>query len=133
MRIVKIVLIAVVVYVGLVAFFEAFVGVSQGGRETYMVITTFDGQGKPHERVVAPFNSQGKLYVGANHWPRAWYSQLIANPHVRATIAKQTHDYVAVPLRGEELTRIESEYRLPIWVRALTGFPPRRFVRLDPV
>jgi hypothetical protein len=34
--------------------------------------------------------------------------------------------------RGDELARVASRYRLPLLLRVLTGFPPRRFLRLDP-
>jgi hypothetical protein len=33
---------------------------------------------------------------------------------------------------GEEATRIDAEHPHPAWFRFVTGYPPRKFVRLDP-
>jgi len=43
-------------------------------------------------------------------------------------------DYVAVVVTGDEFDRIAAEFRLPLFMRFLMGFPPERnIVRLDPV
>ena len=38
----------------------------------------------------------------------------------------------AVPVTGAERDQISRDYSLPFWVRLLTGFPPRSYLRLDP-
>ena len=132
MKAVKIALIALVVYVGIVAAFESLIGFMQPTRGTTMTITTFDPDGTSHDRVVARLEVDGKLYAAANHWPRAWYRRVRANPEMKATIDGQTRDYHAVPVEGEEHDRVNTQHPLPFVFRVLTGFPPRYFVRLDP-
>jgi hypothetical protein len=132
MKALKIVAIVALVYVGIVAAFESLIGVLQPSSGATLVITTFDEQGAPHDRVVSRLESDGKLYVAANHWPRAWYERALANPQVKATIDGAQGDYRAVPVTGAEHDQVERENSLPVFFRILTGFPPRYFVRLDP-
>src|SRR5262245_25534739 len=132
MKPLRILVIVAVVYVGIVAAFESLIGVLQPESGKVLVITTFDEGGTPHDRVVSRLESDGKLYVAANHWPRAWYRRALANPEVQATIDGQKADYVAVPITGAEHDRVNGENSLPLVFRILTGFPPRYLVRLDP-
>lgn len=132
MRILKIIAIVVVVYVGIVTAFESMIGYLQPQAGTTLVITTFDANGASHDRVVSRLQSDGHLYVAANHWPRAWYRRALKNPDVQATIDGQKHDYRAVPVTGEEHARVDGEHSLGFVFKVLTGFPPRYFVRLDP-
>ena len=57
-------------HTGCVTALAAFQPENLGG-ET-IVITTADADGEPHERVLSPVDSDGRLFVSANHWPRAW-------------------------------------------------------------
>jgi len=132
MKIVKIAAIVLVVYVAIVAAFESLLGVLQPRAGTTMVITTFDESGAAHDRVVSRLESDGKLYVAANHWPRAWYDRALDNPEMRVTLDGETRDVRAVPVTGVEHERVDAEHPLPPVFRILTGFPPRYFVRLDP-
>ena len=132
MKIVKIAAIVLVVYVAIVAAFESLLGVLQPRAGTTMVITTFDASGAAHDRVVSRLESDGNLYVAANHWPRAWYERALDNPEMRVTLDDETRDVRAVPVTGEEHERVDAEHPLPPVFRILTGFPPRYFVRLDP-
>ena len=117
---------------GIVVTFEALIGVIQPQAGEVLVITTFDGDGAPNDRVVSRLQSAGQLYVAANHWPRAWYSRTLANPKLEVTANGETAEYRAVPITGAERGRIDAEHRLGIVFRALTGFPPPEFVRLEP-
>jgi hypothetical protein len=108
------------------------IGTLQPKAGSTLTITTFDEKGTAHDRVVSKLESDGKLYVAANHWPRAWYRRALANPDVQATIDGQKTDYHAVPVTGDEHERVDASNRLPFFFRILTGFPPRYFVRLDP-
>jgi len=128
----KIALIVVVVYVGIVTVFESMIGFMQRAGASTLVITTFDEGGTAHERVVSKLETDGHLYVAANHWPRAWYRRALANPDVEATIEGAKHSYRTVPVEGAEQDRVESENRHGLVFKVLTGFPPRRFLRLDP-
>ena len=132
MKAVKIVAIAFLVYVGIVVAFESSIGILQPSSGSTLVITTFDAGGTSHERVVSRLESDGHLYVAANHWPRAWYRRALANPDVQATVDGQKRDYRAVPVTGAEHDRVGSENGLPFVFRIVTGFPPRYFLRLDP-
>ena len=132
MKALKIVAIAVLVYVGIVAAFESLIGFLQPSAGATLVITSFDAAGAPHDRVVSRLESDGRLYVAANHWPRAWYRRALANPEVQATIDGKKGDYRAVPVTGAEHERVEGENRHGVVFRILTGFPPRYFLRLDP-
>ena len=109
MKALKIVAIVVLVYVGIVAAFESLIGDPAAHRGSTLVITTFDGDGTPHDRVVSRLESDGRLYVAANHWPRAWYRRALANPEVQATIDGKKGDYRAVPVTGAEHDRVEGD------------------------
>jgi hypothetical protein len=132
MKALKIVVIALLVYVGIVVAFESLIGTLQPTTESTLVITTFDPDGTAHDRVVARLESEGKLYVATNHWPRAWYRRALANPDVQATLASGKADYRAVPVTGEEHVRVDAEHNLGPIFRFITGFPPRHIMRLDP-
>lgn len=132
MKIVKIVGIVFLVYVGIVVAFESLLGYFQPADGNTMVIATTDEDGAKNPRVVAKLESDGKLYVAANHWPRAWYHIVLENPQLEVTIDEVTEDYLAVPVIGAEHDKVNSEHALPLFFRVLTGFPPRYLVRLDP-
>jgi hypothetical protein len=131
MKALKIVAIVALVYVGVVVAFESLLGYVQPTSEATLVITTFDEDGA-HDRVVSRLESDGRLYVAANHWPRAWYTRALENPDVQVTWEGQKSDYRAVPVNDAEHERVDGEHSLPAVFRILTGFPPRYFVRLDP-
>jgi len=120
------------VYVGIVAAFESLIGTLQPKAGSTLVITTYDGDGAPHDRVVSRLESEGQLYVAANHWPRAWYERALANPEVQVTVDSQKRDYRAVPVTGAEHDRVDAANSLGVVFRILTGFPPRYFLRLEP-
>lgn len=132
MKALKIVVIVALVYVGIVVAFETLLGLIQPTNEGTIVITTTDAQGRSNDRVLTSVESDGKLYVSANHWPRAWYKAVLANPDVQVTVDGQRGDYVAVPVTGAEHDRLMVEHAHPLVFRFITGFPPRYFVRLDP-
>jgi hypothetical protein len=132
MKALKIVAIVLLVYVGIVVAFESLIGFFQPTAGTTLVITTFDVDGTPHDRVVSRLESGGQLYVAANHWPRAWYERALENPEVQISRDGQKSDHRAVPVTGEEHDRVDSDNSLGVIFRILTGFPPRYFLRLDP-
>ena len=132
MRPLKIAVVLIVVYACAVAAFEALIGSVQPSDASTLVLVTFDEAGKPHERVISRLDSDGHVYVSANHWPRAWYRRALAHPDVEATIDGKKGGYRAVPVTGAEADRVDAEHPHGLWFRVLTGFPPRRFVRLDP-
>ena len=127
-------------YLGVVVAFESLVGYMgrrharrgvQAG-ETWLQITA-TVEGEDRSVVVEGVESAGRTYVAANHWPKVWYRRMVENPDVRVTAKGRQAAFRAVPVSGDERSRVESEYRLPLIVRILSGFPPRAFLRLDPV
>ena len=131
MKALKIASITVLVYLGIIVAFESLIGVFQPTAGSILVITTFEGDGTPHDRVVSRLESDGQLYVAANHWPRAWYNRALENPEVQVTVDGEKGDYRAVPVTGAEHDLVDTENSLAVVFRILTGFPPRYFVRLD--
>jgi hypothetical protein len=132
MKALKIVTILVVVYAGIVITFESLMGYFQPEYQKTLVITTTDQDGQKNDRVLVRLESNDLLYVAANHWPRAWYNQALANPNVQIDMDGELGNYEAVPVVGEEHDRIKAENKLGMVILFLTGFPPRYFVRLDP-
>ncbi|MBW2396688.1 MAG: hypothetical protein JRG95_20760 [Deltaproteobacteria bacterium] len=132
MKPLKIIAIVLGVYIGIVVAFESLIGVIQPTAGETLVITTSDAPGSSHDRVLAHLTSDEKLYVAANHWPRAWYKRALEQPDVDVTIEGKTTARRAVPVSGDEHERVESDNGLPLAFRFVTGFPPRYFLRLDP-
>ena len=120
------------VYLGIIVAFESLLGYFQPASESTLVITTTDEGGTTNDRVLARLESNGRLYVAANHWPRAWYEQALENPSVQVAVDGEKRAYLAIPVTDEEHYRVDSENSLGVVLRILTGFPPRYFVRLDP-
>ena len=132
MKALKIVAIVFLVYLGVVVAFESAIGFFQPANDSTLVITTFDDAGTPHDRVLSRLESDHQIYVAANHWIREWYNRLLANPEVQVSVNGEKGDYLAVPVAGAEHDRIDRENSLGVFLRILTGFPPRHIVRLDP-
>ena len=133
MKLAKLAAILVLVYAALVAAFESMIGYKQPMQPgSSLVITTYEPDGSAHDRVVSRLESDGRIYVAANHWPRAWYRRALANPEVSATIDGNKANYRAVPVTGDEEARVAREHPVGTGFRVMTGFPPRYFVRLDP-
>ena len=132
MKNVKWLIILFLVYAGIVVTFESLLGYFQPAGQGTLVITTSAGDGSLSDRVLAHLESNGQLYVAANHWPRAWYTNALANPNVQVRVDGTKSAYRAVPVSGTEHDRVDQEHRLGIVFQILTGFPPRYFVRLDP-
>lgn len=132
-KVVKWTAIVLAVYVGIVVLFESMLGVFQPEGGSTLAITTTAGDGSSHERVLARLESNGQLYVAANHWPRAWYRHALENPRVEVSFDGEEGTYRAVPVSEETHERLSEEFAAGLFFKFLTGFPPRRFLRLEPV
>ena len=132
MKAVKLIAILVLVYVGIIVAFESLLGFFQPTSQSTLVITTTDEDGTTNDRVLDRLESNGQLFVAANHWPRAWYRQALENPSVQVAMDGEKAAYLAIPVTDEEHDRVNSENSTGVVFRILTGFPPRYFVRLDP-
>ena len=131
MRIIKIIAILFLLYVAIVGIFESLLGYYQPSPDGTLVITTTNIDGEQANRVLARIISDEKLYVAANHWPRAWFHQAQENPNVSVTVGTQTKHYTAVTVSPEEFARVNADHALPTLFRILTGLPPRYILRLD--
>ncbi len=121
-----------VVYAILVAAFETFLGYSQPTNEGTLIITTTNTAGEQKDRVLSKIQIEDTLYVAVNHWPRSWYRQTLANPNVQVEVNSAKGDYVATEVEGSERDKVNAARPLGLFFKVLTGFPPRRFIRLDP-
>lgn len=121
-------------YIGSIVWFETQLGVNQPQGSTSLVLATFSDENERHERVLRLEQIDGNNYIAVNHWPRRWYGYALNNPEVEVKMPGEDsfEPYVAVPLEGEELERVSEEYAFGFEFRFRTGFPPRRFLRLDP-
>ncbi|MDH3206586.1 MAG: nitroreductase family deazaflavin-dependent oxidoreductase [Gemmatimonadota bacterium] len=133
MKALKWIVISLIAYAGLVMTFESLLGTLQPAGGGTLVITTTDASGTTHDRVVSRLESGGRLYVAANHWPRAWYRRALDNPTVRVALEGASGDYEAVPVTDAEHISVNRDNELGLVFRVLTGFPPRYFLRLDPL
>ena len=132
-RVAKTLGVGLLAYVALVVVFETLLGVLQPDTGDTIVITTTDSDGVSSDRVLGRDFAGGKHYASANHWPRAWYNNALANPRVRVTMDGSTADYIAVPVDDEEHERVAEEIGNGIVFKIMVGFAPQRFLRLDPV
>ena len=132
-RIGKIIGGALIGYVALVVGFETLLGVVQPDTGDTIVITTTDAEGVSSDRVLGRDFAGGQHYASANHWPRAWYRNALANPRVRVTMDGATADYIAVPVDDAEHERVAAEIGNGFLFKLMVGFAPQRFLRLEPV
>jgi hypothetical protein len=129
----KIVIGILIGYVGIIAAFETMMGIVQPEQGQVLKITTTGDDGVANDRVVSWLDDDGTVFVSANHWPRAWYNEAIANPQVQVTIDGERSDYLAVPVEDDgEWQRLDTKFAHPFLFKLITGFPPRLFLRLEP-
>jgi len=127
----KIAIILLVLYALLVVLFESSLGYFQPESASTLQIATINADGTVNQRILARIDSAGQLYVAANHWPRAWYREALANPSVEVNLENGQGSYISVPVEGAEHDSVNADNSLGLMFRMLTGFPPRYFLRLD--
>ncbi len=131
---VKTVVAVLTLYVLVVVAFESLLGYYQPRGDSNLVLTFTGDDGKPRQRVLSLFESDGELYLAANHWPRRWFRTVRRHPDVHIEFggerAGQSGDYRLIEVTGAEHQRVLADNRLPFAARLLMGFPPREFVRL---
>lgn len=133
MRVVRWIGIVLIGWIAIVVAFESMIGIMQPESGDTLVITTIDSDGETSDRVLARLESEGRVFVAANHWPRAWYREALESPVVEVTIEGARGRYRAVPVSEAEHARLQAENPHALTFRILTGFPPREFLRLDPL
>ena len=118
-------------YIAMVTYFEARLGYLQPAGGSSIVIATFNNDDERHERVVRLTKIDGENYIAAQHWPRAWYYQALDHPDIEVKMSSEFQPYTAVPLSGSELEHVKDVYQMSLGFRFRTGFPPRKFMRLN--
>ena len=115
---------------GCMTAFAAFQPENVGGQT--IVLTSTDAAGTSYERVLSPIDEGDRLFVAANHWPRAWYRRVLANPNVSVRRGDEKREYRAVPVSAEERERLLDESGFPTIAYLFTGFARREFLLLEP-
>ena len=129
----------ILAYVIFVLIFEAgYLGVLQPSFEEggipMLKLTTTDGRGETQTKMLARFETDGRLYVSAHHWTRGWYKQAVSNPEVHVEIGGISTKRVAIPVTGKEFQEVSATFEVPLRFRLLMGFPPpRNILRLDTI
>ena len=132
MKLLKILLVTALIYVGIVVLFESLLGYTQPQNDGTLVITTTNDEGEANERVLSRLELNDTTYVAVNHWPRAWYNDALARPQVQVQYNGEAGTYLAVPVAGPEHNQIQNKHPVPLPMRFLMGFAPRHFLRLEP-
>jgi hypothetical protein len=130
--------IALGAYVALVVAFEClvgFMGARQAERgvepgEVWLVLTTTDADGSTKNTVVAGVESEGGSTSPPAIGPAAGTTGR-SGTRTSSLLAATEDGPSCRAGHGEERERIARDYTLPWAIRALTGFPPRSFLRLD--
>ena len=103
MKVAKILVITVLVYVGIVVAFESLLGYFQPENKNTRLTTT-DGDGN---ELIGYWHDedQEQVYIAVNHWPRAWYYRVLDFPNVKVDFKGEITDYVAVPVTERNTIR----------------------------
>ena len=122
------------IYIGSVINYEVNLGWNQPMRGNSIIIATYDDENVRHERVLSLREMDSVMYVSANHWPRVWYRQALANPSVEVKLANADGfaHFTAVPLEGSEDERVRERFKPSFRSQLRMGFAPREYLRLDP-
>ncbi len=132
MKIVKVLSVLIAVYIGAIAAMGGFVAYFQPQMPGVLMLTTTDEEGKAYNRLLGRFEVDGVRYLAVNSWPRRWYELALANPNVEITVDGQRTQFTAVRIDSIERQHMLEKYPTPLWMKILSGFPPRQFLRLDP-
>ena len=110
------------IYIGFVVVFETgYLGLYQPSFAEsgipMLLLTTTDADGKADSRMLARFETNGKIYVSAHHWTRGWYHRARSNPAVTARIDDSEGSYIESTTTGEwiPLEECNRNYALRLW------------------
>ena len=139
MRIVRIAVITLAVYVTLGLLVGGLIGYFQPQDDGTTRLRTVDANGQKHETVLRVHEDEsGQEWLLSGQWFRGWYNRALANPYVELLRDGEVAAYRAVEVRDagtiEAVVRLrrkgESTGR---WLMgcALFLFPPFKALRLD--
>jgi len=129
----KIVIGLVVGYIAIVVIFESMLGFIQPENASTFIITTTNNEGVKSTRVLTRNLSNDQLYASANHWPRAWYHDVLEHPTVQIDMDGIVASYLAIPVDEEEHKRVDRDNPHGPIFTFLIGFAPREILRLEPI
>ncbi|MBL4682229.1 MAG: hypothetical protein JKY88_16110 [Pseudomonadales bacterium] len=129
----KIVIGLAVGYIAIVVIFESMLGFFQPENASTFIITITNNEGKKSTRVLTRNLSNDQIYASANHWPRAWYHDVLENPTVQIDMDGIVANYLAIPVDEEEHKRVDQENPHSAMFKFLIGFAPREILRLVPI
>lgn len=139
MKIIRIVTLALAIYIALGLALDAAIGTFQPQIENQTaVLRTFDESGQAQETVLSLLDDDGQLWVESGHWFRGWYHRVVANADVELVRGGEAVAYRAVPVDSDEavqtVTRLMGKGQgAGYWVgRAMLLWAPVKPVRLDP-
>ncbi|MEM7017946.1 MAG: hypothetical protein AAF512_11500 [Pseudomonadota bacterium] len=133
MKILKIILGIVLVYVAIVIIFETWLRISQPESDNTIKFQ-YQGSEGQEVRVLSRIDVDQKLYVSANHWPRQWYYRVLENPNITVITKDASIEYVASAVTdAETINRINTERPQGLIFKLLIGFAPRAILHLEPV
>ena len=139
MRIARIAVITLAVYVTIGLLFGSVIGYFQPQDGGTSRLRTVDENGQQYETVLrVQKDASGQLWLLSGQWFRGWYNRALTNPYVELLRDEEVAAYRAVEVKDagaiEAVVRLrrkgESTGR---WLmgRALFLFPPFKALRLD--
>lgn len=138
MKVVRVVLVLLAIYVGLGLLADAAIGYFQPQGGNTAVLRTFDADGRARDTVLGLLDDNGQLWVESGHWFRGWYNRVVANPNVELVRGGQAAPYLATPTDTAEAVGTVSRLMgkgtsSRYWIaRTLLLFAPIKPVKLDP-
>lgn len=138
MKIVRIAVIVIGVYVVLGLVIDGLIGTFQPQSEGTAVLRTFDENGTAQETVLSLLDDDGQLWVESGHWFRGWYNRVVANPQVELIRGDDVGAYTAVLLSSDEaldkVTKLMGKGQGAGYYvgRTMLLWAPIKPVRLDP-
>ena len=135
MKILRVILIVLVSYLGVGLLFDGLIGLFQPGSD---VLRSYDTQGAPHDTKLGVIEDGDTLWVESGHHFRGWYHRVRQNPDVELIRSGVSKPYHAVPVDDPETKahliglmkqRTAAGYYV---TRALLLFADIKPVRLDP-
>ncbi len=139
MRFVRIIAIALGIYVMLGLSIDAAIGYFQPQAGNTAVLRTFDAQGEAKDTVLGLRDDNGQLWVESGHWFRGWYYRVLDNPQVELVRGDDVVAYRAVAVNTPEAVELMTRLMgkgdgAGYWIgRVVLMFAPIKPVRLDPV
>jgi hypothetical protein len=141
MKAIKILAIAIGVYIVLGIIVDSAIGYFQPQSGATIVLRTWSASESQSfkDTVLAIRNDDGQLWVESGHWFRGWYYRALENPSVAIVSGEDLSRYTAVPVNTPEAVELMTKLMgkgegARYWVgRVMLLFAPIKPLRLDPL